>query len=110
MKVENMISSKGNTISNQFIIKDWHPQFDILTFQSYKSEIATLRKWNNWDIEQEKTIYTKETLILKGSMWDYSNTTRKYFKQFINSETPFTYENKAQWLKEIENNKNIEVL
>lgn len=105
MKVENI-----NGCVNQFIIYDWHPQFKIKTFQSYKSEIATHRDWNKWDEEQEKDVHIKDTLILKGNMWDYSTTTRRHFKAFINEHTPFSYENKAQWLKEIENNPSIEVI
>ena len=102
MKVENIVNSKGNTVANQFIIKDTGK----ITFQSYKSEIATLKD----NITDNALTTGWNILALKGEMWDYSSTTRKYFKQFINEETPFTYENKAQWLKEIENNNNIEVV
>jgi len=90
MKVENMVSQKGNDIANQFIIRSTEGK----TFQSYNSTIC---------------IYTGDKLKL-FSDWDYSRTTLKYFKEFINDETCFTYEDKAQWEKEIKNNENIEVL
>ena len=97
MKIENMKSNKGNNVANQFLIRGEKET----TFQSYNKTIA-------------RTYYSEmldtTMLELNGDWWDYTNTTRKYFKQFINEETPYTYENKAQWLKEIETNPNIEVL
>ena len=90
MKVENIKNDKGNIVANQFIIYG----DDKITFQSYDSEVC----------------YEKNgKLYLKGDVWDYSVTTRRHFKTFINDKTPFTYENKQQWLKEIENNEKIEV-
>lgn len=91
-KVTNMTNNKGRAVANQFIIFDG----DNVTFQSYDSKIATLKRPN--------------TLVLEGFMWDYSNTTRKYFKRFINDFTGFYYDNKAQWVKEIEKKDNIEVV
>ena len=69
------------------------------TFQSYDSPICKVFGQMG-----------EQKLILYGDVWDYSNTTRKYFKAFINEYTPFSYETKQQWLKEIEQNENIEVL
>jgi hypothetical protein len=87
MKLENL-----NGYANQFLITDKNRT----TFQSYNSRIAE---------------FNEETGLLKlYEDWDYSNTTRRHFKSFINEHTPFTYENKAQWLKEIENNPSIEVI
>lgn len=42
-----------------------------------------------------------DKLILNEDYWDYSNTTRKHFKKFINEYTRFNYENRMQWIKEI---------
>lgn len=64
MKVQNMISSNGNTISNQFIIYNDNEQF----FQSYDSLIVK--------ISQGKTFLDSDT-------WDYSKTTAKYRNQFL---------------------------
>lgn len=91
-----MKSDKGNDVPNQFIITDSHRKI----FQSYETIICRFYKFE----------FNKDYLALYNDMWDYSNTTRKYFKKFINEETPFHYENKAQWLKEIETNDSIEVL
>jgi len=85
-KIENL-----NGYANQFLISEDNK----ITFQSYESEICYL--------ENDK-------LYLKDSMWDYPVTTRRYFKAFINQYTSFTYENKAQFLKEIKQNDKIEVL
>ena len=86
-----MENNKGRAVANQFVITG----LGYKTFQSYYSTICYI---------------VDDELVLEGDTWDYSNTTRKYFKQFINEETSFHYENKAQWLKEIENNKNIRVV
>lgn len=53
--------------------------------------------------------YNKEdnTLHLDRYVWDYSNTIRKYFKQFINNYTCFKYDTKAQFLKFIECSQDI---
>ena len=77
LKIINMTSDRGNSIANQFIIQDKKQK----TFQSYKTRIC------RWNAE-------KETLILNANWWDYSNTTRKYFKKFINEETTMTYYDK----------------
>lgn len=87
MKVNNL-----NGYANQFVLIGENKT----TFQSYNSLVAHLMKDNH--------------LFLDGDTWDYSTTTRRHFKAFINEYTPYTYEDKAQWLKEIETNDNIEVL
>lgn len=87
MRVENL-----NGYANQFVIDNDKET----TFQSYNSEICS--------------IFDNRVLKLVSTMWDYSVTTRRHFKAFINEYTPFTYENKQQWLKEIESNDNIEVI
>lgn len=62
-KVENMISSRGNTIANQFVIygNGW------TLFQSYNSPIALIKDG--------------KTYIFKH--WDYSTTTGKYRNVFL---------------------------
>ena len=95
MKVENMTSDKGNKVANQFIISEQTDQGLKVCFQSYKNRICE---------------YRNGKLYLNGDMWDYSNTTRKHFKQFINEYTPFTYEDKEQWIEFIKNSDKIEVV
>ena len=64
MKVENMTSTRGNAVPNQFIITDNGDEY----FQSYKSIIAK---------RSEGKIY------LDDYYWDYSVTTGKYRNEFL---------------------------
>lgn len=66
LKVNNIISAKGNAIANQFEIKDY--KNDITYFQSYKTIIAK--------IEGGK-------LSVDRQSWDYSRTTLKYLDVFL---------------------------
>jgi hypothetical protein len=75
-KIENMRSSNGNDVPNQF--KIYTP--DGVIFQSYSSIIAI------------KTFDGK--IILDRNKWDFSTTTGKYRNQFLN-------ETKAQTEKKI---------
>lgn len=73
MKVQNMTSSKGNNIANQFIITGIDSDdCDFETFQSYDSVIATRR-----------TIGGEYEIKLDSRYWDYSVTTGKYRNQFL---------------------------
>ena len=68
MIVRNIISTRSNkAVANQFIIKTEKATY----FQSYVSLIAKIDK-------------TTEEVTL-SSRWDYSNTTRKYLYQFLDS-------------------------
>ena len=60
MKVENIISEKGNVIPNQFIISNGN----LKVFQSYQSTIITIDY-------ATKSVYV-------GEDFDYSMTTGKY--------------------------------
>ena len=69
MKTENMTSTNGNKVANQFIITDDNGnEF----FQSYKSVIVKkpLEVWNKIELDQK--------------YWNYSNTTGKYRNIFLN--------------------------
>jgi len=67
MKVENIESSKGNKIANQFIITDDNGnEF----FQSYNSIIV-------------KKDSSADTIYLDKKYWNYSNTTGKYRNIFL---------------------------
>ena len=85
MNITQLINQKGNPVANQFIINDG----ENVTFQSYQSKIATYNK-------------VDKTLKLYGTVWDYSNTTRKHFKTFINDFTCFGYDNKSQFIQSID--------
>ena len=68
ISVENIVSSSGNKIANQFVI--WTDEGKY--FQSYNSVIAFIPFDKN-----EKT-------ILDEYYWDYSKTTGKYRNDFLN--------------------------
>lgn len=85
MKVQNMTSEKGNTISNQFIIteKGNGANGNFATkeiFQSYDSVIAVKTTWLDGKINVE----------LDPTYWDYSKTTGKYRNLFLNEKKPET--------------------
>ena len=64
MNVRNMTSNRGNTIANQFIIRDGNKE----VFQSYETVIA---------------INEGGQITLDERMWDCSVTTGKYRNQFL---------------------------
>tara|TARA_S200002703_G_C3584536_1_gene179514 strand:+ start:187 stop:459 length:273 start_codon:yes stop_codon:yes gene_type:complete len=68
IKVKNMTSGKGNEVPNQFLITTPEGRY----FQSYRSIIAF------------EPYHGK--IQLDESTWDYSNTTSKYRRSFLNGE------------------------
>jgi len=73
MKVQNMKSSKGNLVPNQFTFRDTN---GYVYFQSYGSIIA-------------RVDLTRHDLIrLDSKYWDYSRTTSKYRNMFLDMTTP----------------------
>ena len=72
MKTENMTSTNGNKVANQFIITDDNGN---TFFQSYSSVIAKIPMFG--------TTATK-TIELDQKYWNYSNTTGKYRNIFLN--------------------------
>lgn len=76
MKVQNMMSNKGNKIANQFIIKTNFTDGDICStevFQSYDSAIVKIDNYNNGTYQ----------VTLDSTYWDYSVTTSKYRNKFL---------------------------
>jgi len=74
-KVENFKSSRsGNPIANQFKIT---LQNGTEVFQSYNSIVA---------------IKVNGQTFLDRTCWDYSNTTSRYRKEFLNEDTKTTKE------------------
>lgn len=65
MRVQNMTSSNGNTVPNQFIIHDDNGN---MFFQSYDSIIVKK---------------SKGKISLDSRYWDYSKTTGKYRNEFL---------------------------
>lgn len=72
MKVNNMTSSRGNVIPNQFIIHTPEATY----FQSYQSIIVktTFKEGN-------RVVYLDEYY------WNYSKTTSKYRNEFLGENT-----------------------
>lgn len=64
--ITQLINKAGNAVKNQFVITEG----DTKTFQSYNSKIAK--------VESDGTIY------LDTFYWDYSSTTLKHLKTFLN--------------------------
>jgi len=70
-KIENLTSSRGKKIVNQFIITNEEGQF----FQSYESIIAF------------KPNDPMEPILLDCKYWNFSSTTSKYRNQFLKCES-----------------------
>lgn len=73
---------------NQFLItynNVGDPCFSAVCFQSYSTLIAIY-------------VSTEKMLYINWSMFDYSKTTLKHLKLFINEYTPFNYESKQQFI------------
>ena len=66
MKVSNMYSSKGNQVPNQFIIDNGNETI----FKSYETVVA---------------VKENGKVTLDSNALEYSNTTLKYLKQFLNT-------------------------
>ena len=75
IKAKNIISDRGNPITNQIIITD--TKKDRETFQSYNSIIAIKD-------------YKKGKTTLDEYYWNYSRTTSKYRNLFLNETTKET--------------------
>lgn len=89
LKVRNMMSPQMNVVPNQFVIETSKGK----AFQSYKTLIAEYR-------EETGKLYIYYD-------WACSRTTMKYFKEFVNSETPFLFINKRMFEDEINENDKI---
>lgn len=87
MRVENMTSSMGNKVANQFIISHWNYLNLTTIFQSYDSVIVKI-------VDDTSRGKPKE-IYLDVNKWDYSVTTGKYRNQFLG-------ETKAETQKKID--------
>lgn len=96
LKLDNFIKVRVEQLANknQFVIyyNDNENDRHLIVFQSYDTLIAILdggKLYINWQY------------------WDYSKTTLKHLKIFVNEYTPFVYENKQQFLNLIRTNERI---
>lgn len=79
---------------NQFVIRYRKDQEQIICFQSYRTLIAMYNP-------------VERKMYINYNYWDYSKTTSKHLKIFINEYTPFTYESRLEWLKQMQNNPSL---
>ena len=87
IKANNVISERGNPITNQIIITDTKKETE--TFQSYNSIIAIK------EYKPERYSYAvpeeyKTNVTLDEYYWNYSRTTSKYRNIFLNETTEET--------------------
>ena len=83
MNVQNMTSSNGNKVANQFLVTDLDGSSEY--FQSYNSMIAK-KVYHSSDIAEENVI----EILLDEKYWNFSNTTSKYRNKFLNETTKET--------------------
>ena len=82
MNVQNMTSSNGNKVANQFVITDENLNE---YFQSYNSMIVKKQYSNMGSCGDEKL-----QIYLDSKYWNFSNTTSKYRNKFLNETTKET--------------------
>ena len=90
MKVQNMISARGNTVPNQFEIYSDNGVY----FQSYQTVIAFR------PVGYRSGGQPHERIHLDRDAWDYSVTTSKYRNQFLG-------ENKTETQRKIDSGEYI---
>ena len=81
MNVQNMTSSNGNKVANQFIVTDENTNE---YFQSYNSMIVK----KDYQSENPQAEFVK--IYLDKKFWNFSNTTSKYRNKFLNETTKET--------------------
>ena len=84
MKVNNLLSSSGNKVANQFVIETDNKIF----FQSYNSMIACVEKGK---------------IYLDPVYYKYSKTTSKYLNRFLNMNSKDVQEGLKSGLIEFKN-------
>ena len=82
---------------NETIIRDKRDENKFYYLFSYNCEIA---------------IYSEisKRLAISQDFWDYSQTTLKHLKHFVNTYTPFNYETKQQFKALIEERQKAPIL
>ena len=89
MTVENMVGTRGNRISNQFILKD--EKHDLVTFQSYKKKYSLRVRWV---LEKSYILYSllyvftsnKKNKKIQKIYWQ-SSLKGVYYNQFKKNKT-----------------------
>ena len=76
-KVKPLLGRTGKPVANQYVIEAHNQKYSYEVFQSYDSSIVL------------KNLVTG-TIFLDEKYWNYSVTTSKYRKQFLNESTQET--------------------
>ncbi len=85
MKVENMRSSKGNKVADQFIITEDANSMAVNGVQYFQSYSTIIAKRDKFQAGVEK-----RQVWLDRDKWDYSRTTSKYRNIFLGETTKET--------------------
>lgn len=93
--ISNLKNAQGRAVANQFVINTDIVGIPTIGFQSYASTICY------WVQDGD------DPFLVVGGHWDYSHTTKKYMKLFINNYTDLNYENTDQFMKLIEDHPSI---
>lgn len=92
--MNSLINSKSTFLNPNHVVIERDNE---ISFYSYDTFVACYNK-------------KEDKLYLNSYVWDYSNTTRKYFKTFIDSFTSFSYKTKQNFVKLIDISEDIIIL
>ena len=87
LKVENMISSKGNKVANQFVIEEY---LHYSGSGSYTVKRKTFQSYNSIIARVTGDPMGPDFIELDSKYWNYSNTTSKYRRLFLGENTKQT--------------------
>ena len=98
IKLDNLIKCRVEQLANknQFVIEynDYTKNQKLITFQSYRTIICYYNPMT-------------KSLYVNWHKWDYSKTTMKHLKMFINDYTCYHYDNKQQFMLFLKNNEKV---
>ena len=94
--VKNLVKVSVEQLANknQFVINCKINDNRAICFQSYQTLIAVYYPAN-------------KIMFVNYHYWDYSKTTSKHFKMFVNEYTHYRYESRLEWLKTMENDPSL---
>lgn len=92
MAIINLKTASGNIAQNQFIVTDGA----MFTFHSYESIICVYHR--------------PSATIVVDKKWNYSNTTRRYFYQFLREYTGHNVRSKKDFLQLVKTNNLITLI
>lgn len=76
----------------------------VITLANNQMVIKSDTEYTFFSYDQKIAEYSENTGVIEvGSLWDYSKTTLKYFKKFIDDYTNMDYLSKGQFEKLLSN-------